>query len=192
MSETNKIKQIVSRVKSGDTEAFRVLVEKHQHLAFTVAYNIVKNRQDAEEVVQDSFIKVFNKIDQFKEESKFSSWLFKIVYNTALSRIRKKQVDTFTLEHNDYSTEYGLDSHNGWNELVITDQQKYIHKALDLLEDNDKLVLTLFYLADESLAEICKVTNEKQGTVKARLHRARAKMYVQLNGLLKDELKVLV
>lgn len=192
MIEINNIKQIIAKVKKGDTDAFRVIVAKHQHLAFTIANNIVKNRQDAEEVVQDSFIKVFTKISQFKEESKFSSWLFKIVYNTALSRIRKKQVDTFTLEHDDYTTEYGLDSHSGWDQMVLDDQQKYIHRALDELADQDKLVLTLFYLADESLADIAKITNEKQGTIKARLHRARAKMYTQLNRLLRDESKVLV
>jgi len=87
-----KEKQLIGKVKRGDTLAFRELVENYQHLAYTVAYNIIKNAQDAEEVVQDSFIKVFGKIDQFKEEAKFSSWLFKIVYNTALSRIRKKQL----------------------------------------------------------------------------------------------------
>lgn len=192
MNDTNKIKQLVAKVKSGDSEAFRYLVEKHQHLAFTIAYNIVKNRQDAEEVVQDSFVKVFTKIAQFKEESKFSSWLFKIVYNTALSRIRKKQLDTFTLEHDDYSTEYGIDSHSGWDQMVLTDQKKYIDKALSNLADQDKLVLTLFYLADEDINEICEITNEKRTTIKARLHRARAKMYTQLNALLKDELKYLV
>lgn len=100
------------------------MVEEYQHLAFTIAYGVVKNRQDAEEVVQDSFIKVFNKISQFKEESKFSSWLFKIVYNTALSRIRKKQLDTFTIDHDDYSMEFGIDSHSGWDQMVLKDQQK--------------------------------------------------------------------
>lgn len=192
MSDIKKIKQVVTRVKSGDTDAFRLLVEMHQHLAFTIAYNIVKNRQDAEEVVQDSFIKVFNKITQFKEESKFSSWLFKIVYNTALSRIRKKQLDTFTLEHDDYTMEFGIDSHSGWDQMVLEDQKKYIDKALEMLPEKDKLVLTLFYLADESLADICKITEEKQGTVKARLHRARSKVYDQLNMLLRNELKELV
>lgn len=192
MNDTNKIKQIVTKVKSGDIDAFRLLVEKHQHLAFTIAFNIVKNRQDAEEVVQDSFVKVFNKISQFKEESKFSSWLFKIVYNTSLSYIRKKQLDTFTLEQDDYTIEYGIDSHSGWDQMVLEDQQKYIHKALDNLAEQDKLVLTLFYLADESLADIAKITNEKQGTIKARLHRARKKVYNQLNGLLRNELKELV
>lgn len=192
MSDTNKIKQIIANVKNGKSDAFRLLVEEYQHLAFTIAYNIVKNRQDAEEVTQDSFVKVFNKISQFKEESKFSSWLFKIVYNTALSKIRKKQLDTFSLEHDDYSIEYGVDSHNGWNQMVLDDQKKYIHRALDRLSEKDKIVLTLFYLADENLAEIGKITNEKQGTVKARLHRARSKVYDQLNVLLKNELKELV
>lgn len=192
MNDTIKTKQLVAKVKSGHTDAFRLLVEKHQHLAFTIAYNIVKNRQDAEEVVQDSFVKVFNKISQFKEESKFSSWLFKIVYNTGLSRIRKKQLDTFTLEHDEYSVEFGLDSHSGWDQMVLEDQKKYIDAALNNLAEKDKAVLTLFYLADESLADIAKITEEKQGTVKARLHRARVKVYNELNSLLQSELKELV
>ena len=191
MSDTNKIKHIVAKVKNGNTDAFRLLVEEYQHLAFTISYNIVKNRQDAEEVVQDSFIKVFNKIAQFKEESKFSSWLFKIVYNTSLSRIRKKQLDTFTLEHDDYSTEFGTESHNGWNQMVLNDQKKYIQIALDRLPEKDKIVLTLFYLADESLSDIAKITDEKQGAIKARLHRARTKVYDELNNLLQVELKEL-
>lgn len=185
-------KQLITKVKQGNTDAFRLLVENYQHLAFTVAVNVVKNKQDAEEVVQDSFIKVFNKISQFKEQSKFSSWLFKIVYNTALSRIRKKQLETYTIEHNDYTEELGTTYHNGWTKMVLQDQQKYIHKALANLSGQDKLVLTLFYLADEGLNEICKITNEKKTTIKARLHRARAKMFTQLQGLLKEELKVLI
>lgn len=187
-----KEKQLIGRVKRGDTYAFRELVENYQHLAFTVAHNIIKNAEDAEEVVQDSFIKVFNKIDQFKEEAKFSSWLFKIVYNAALSKIRKKQLDTFTLEHNDYTVEFGVDSHSGWDKMVLKDQQKYIHKALNSLAEQDKVVLSLFYLADESLAEISEITKEKLGTIKARLHRARAKMYTALNKLLREELTVLI
>jgi len=187
-----KEKHLIEQVKLGKTHAFRILVENYQHLAFTVAVNIVKNTQDAEEVVQDSFIKVFSKIRQFKGGSKFSSWLFKIVYNTALSRIRKKQLDTYTLAPDEYGVEHGVSLHSGWDDLVLKDQKKYIQQALNNLSDQDKLVLTLFYLADEGLNEICKITNEKKTTVKARLHRARAKMYNQLNGLLKEELNVLI
>ncbi len=192
MNDTDKIKNIITEVKKGNTDAFRLLIENYQHLAFTVAYNIIKNREEAEEIVQDSFLKVFNKIAQFKEESKFSSWLFKIVYNTSLSRIRKKKIETLTLEHDDYSVKYGVDSPNGWSKMVLEDQKIYIHKALNNLADQDKLVLTLFYLADESLNEICKITNEKKTTIKARLHRARAKMYTQLGFLLKQELSELI
>ncbi|MCF6359428.1 MAG: sigma-70 family RNA polymerase sigma factor [Cyclobacteriaceae bacterium] len=192
MIDTQRSKQLIKKVKQGDTDAFRLLVENYQHLAFTVAFNIIKNKQDAEEVVQDSFVKVFSKISQFKEEAKFSSWLFKIVYNTALSRIRKKKLDVYTLEPEEYGVEHGVSLHSGWDYLVLKDQQKYIQKAMDNLSEQDKLVLTLFYLADEGLNEICKITDEKKTTVKARLHRARAKMYTQLNNLLKDEITVLI
>ena len=88
--------------------------------------------------------------------------------------------------------EFGVDSHSGWDKMVLKDQQKYIHKALNNLAEQDKVVLSLFYLADESLAEISKITDEKLGTIKARLHRARAKMYSALNELLREELTVLI
>ncbi len=192
MNDPIKEKHLIENVKQGNTEAFRLLVENYQHLAFTVAVNIIKNKQDAEEVVQDSFIKVFSKIDQFKGSSKFSSWLFKIVYNTALSRIRKKKLEVYTLEPDEYGIEHGVSLHSGWDSLVLKDQQYYIQKAMDNLSDQDKLVLSLFYLADEGLNDICKITNEKKTTVKARLHRARAKMYKELNSLLKEELSVLI
>ncbi len=192
MNDSTKEKNLINNVKQGKTDAFRLLVESYQHLAFTIAVNIVKNKQDAEEVVQDAFIKVYSKIEQFKEESKFSSWLFKIVYNTALTKIRKKQLDLFTIEPDEYGVEYGVSLHNGWDALVLKDQREYINLAMNQLGEQDKLVLTLFYLADESLNEIAEITNEKKTTVKARLHRARAKIFNNLNKLLKDELTFLI
>lgn len=192
MSDNPESKQLVRRVKAGDTGAFQQLIEKYQHLAFTVAFNIVKNREDAEEVVSDAFIKVYKNIVQHNEDSKFSSWLYKIVYNTALSRLRKKKIETYSIDADAYEKDYGVNSPDGWDTLVSNDQKKYIQLALEKLAEQDKLVLTLFYLAEEGLNEISEITREKKSTVKVRLHRARTKLYNELNVLLKNELTVLV
>lgn len=192
MSENTIVNKLVKKVKQGDTNAFRLLVEEYQHMAFTVALNIVNNREEAEEVMQDAFIKVYKNILQYKGDAKFSSWLYKIVYNTALTRLKKKKIDQISLADNDYEKDYGISIHEGWVELISDDQKKYIQQALDKLNEQDRLVLTLYYLAEEGLNEICVITNEKKSTVKVRLHRARAKLFDQLNVLLKDELKALV
>lgn len=191
MSENSAIINLVRKVKQGETDAFRFLVEEYQHLAFTVAYNIVKNSEDAEEVVQDAFVKVFKNIGQYERKAKFSSWLYRIVYNTALTRIRKKEIDQYSL-NDEYEKDYGLSVHTGWTEMVADDQKRFIKQAMEKLPEQDSLVLTLYYLAEESLNEICTITKEKKSTVKVRLHRARAKLFDQLNVLLKDELKTLV
>lgn len=191
MSDNPECKQLVRSVKAGDTGAFQQLVEKYQNLAFTVAFNIVKNREDAEEVVSDAFIKVYKNIVQHNEASKFSSWLFKIVYNTALSRIRKKKLEMFSMDASVYEKDYGISNSDGWSSLVYEDQKAFIQQALEKLPEQDNLVLTLFYLAEEGLNEISEITGEKKSTVKVRLHRARTKLFDQLSLILKDEIKQL-
>lgn len=192
MSDNPEIRQLVRQVKAGNVNAFQQLVVKYQHLAFTVAYNIVKNREDAEEIVSDAFIKVYKNIVQHNEQSKFSSWLYKIVYNTALSRLRKKKLEVFSMDADDYEKDYGISTPDGWDRLVSDDQKKYIQLALENLSQQDKMVISLFYLAEEGLNEISEITGEKKSTVKVRLHRARTKLYNELNALLKSEIKVLV
>lgn len=192
MSDNPEIKKLVRQVKTGNAYAFQQLVEKYQHLAFTVAYNIVKNREDAEEIVSDAFIKVYKNIVQHNEQSKFSSWLYKIVYNTALSRLRKKKLEVFSIDADEYDKDYGVSAPDGWDVMVYDDQKRYIQMALEQLPEQDKLVLSLFYLAEEGLNEISEITGEKKSTVKVRLHRARTKLYNELNILLKGEIKVLI
>ena len=81
---------IIARVKQGDMVAFNALIDEHKAMAFTLAIKLLKNREDAEEVTQDAFVKAYKNISQFEGKSKFSTWLYTIVYNTALTRLRKK------------------------------------------------------------------------------------------------------
>ncbi len=80
----------ISKILAGDSTAYVFLIEKYKNMAFSIALKITRNREDAEEIAQDAFIKVYDSLKDFRKKSKFSTWLYKIVYNTAISRIRKK------------------------------------------------------------------------------------------------------
>jgi len=81
----------IEKVVAGDNSAYRTLVEKHKELVFTIAVKILRNREEAEEVAQDVFLKAFNALPNFKAEAKFSTWLYRITYNTAISQSRRKK-----------------------------------------------------------------------------------------------------
>ena len=88
----------ISKVLEGDMQAFSYLVDKYKDMVFTLAFRILKNRENAEEVAQDSFVKVYQNLKKFKSKSKFSTWLYRIVYNTAISRVRVKQNPTMSID----------------------------------------------------------------------------------------------
>ena len=84
----------INKVLKGNLPSYAILVEKHKGLAYTLALRIAKNNEDAEEIAQDAFLKAYNSLGSFKQDSRFSTWLYKIIYNTAISRFRKKHIET--------------------------------------------------------------------------------------------------
>jgi len=90
----------IEKVINGDTSAYTNLVNKHKDMVYTIALRIARNHQDAEEIAQDVFLKAFQSLESFRQKSKFSTWLYRIVYNTAISKIRKKQPEVTALDEN--------------------------------------------------------------------------------------------
>ncbi|GHE52733.1 RNA polymerase sigma factor [Roseivirga thermotolerans] len=184
---------IIARVKQGDMVAFNALIDEHKAMAFTLAIKLLKNREDAEEVTQDAFVKAYKNISQFEGKSKFSTWLYTIVYNTALTRLRKKQIsiqelDSHTVENSAEASE----SSASWNTLRKDERSSYIQQALHRLVEEDQVVITLFYLNENSLVEICEITGWELSNVKVRLHRARKRLLAQLEKLLDTEVRSLL
>ena len=161
-------------------------------MIYTLVIKIVKNREDAEEVAQDSFLKAYQKLDAFKGKSKFSTWLYTIAYRNALTKVRKKKLETTDIDS------YVLDNHSDDHDfpqleaIKNGEQQKYVKKAIDNLGETDCLLITLFYLHDNSIEEIQEITDMNQSNVKVRLFRARKKLYNELSLLLKDEVKTIL
>lgn len=178
----------IDKVLQGNAASFSYLVEQYKDMAYTVALKIVRNVEDAEEVAQDSFVKAFQQLRTFKGNSKFSTWLYTIVYRTAISKTRKKKIEVTAIDEyviDNYTTDI---SFSQIEELKHQEQQKYIKAAINELPELDALLVTLFYMNDNTLDEIEKITGYTKTNVKVRLFRARKKLYKSLEHFLNKEL----
>jgi len=182
----------IDKVLSGDTNAFAYLINKYKDMTYTIAIKIVKSHEDAEEVAQDSFLKAYEKLNTFKGNAKFSTWLYTIVYRNSITKIRKKKVDTSDID------DYVIDNHSEGDDfpqieaMKNEEQQKYVREAIDKLPEKDALLITLFYMNDNSIEEIEQITELSQSNVKVKLFRARKKLNQELSLLLKEELKTIL
>jgi RNA polymerase sigma factor (sigma-70 family) len=177
--------ETIGRVLSGDVAAYASLVEKHKNLVFSIVLKIVNSREDAEEIAQDVFLKVYQSLNTFERKSKFSTWLYRVAYNAAISKTRKKKVEMVAIEET-VITNYSTDEiGRNMNELDQDDRQLILEKALMRLPEEDNLLITLFYKNGNSIEDIRDITGLSVSNVKVRLHRIRKKLYEEMNGLLK-------
>jgi RNA polymerase sigma factor (sigma-70 family) len=182
---------IIERVKSGNTAAFALLVDRYKDMVNTVSYRIVKNVEDAEEVTQDTFLKAFQKIDSYKGDSKFSTWIYSIAFNASISKTRKKRLEFSDIDTNE-SDVFVEGSASQLTLLKEEEQKKYISMALNQMPSDDALLLSLFYLQECSVEEIHEITALSHSNIKVKLHRSRKKFYQQLELLLNQEIKTLL
>lgn len=182
----------IDKVLQGDTNAFAYLINKYKNMAYTLAIKVVKNHEDAEEVAQDSFLKAYEKLGSFQGNSKFSTWLYTIIYRNAITKIRKKKVTTSDID--DYVMDNYSEGHDFPQIEAIKngEQQKYVREAIDRLPEKDALLITLFYMNESSIEEIEQITNLTQSNIKVILFRARKKLNTELSFLLKEEVKTIL
>ena len=174
----------VNEVIAGNKASFAVLIDRHKDLVFTIAMNITRNREDAEEVAQDAFLKAFQKLAGFRQESSFQTWLYRIAYNEAISRIRKNKVKLLDLEEEITGNIPEEEIEEDIAGLDEEEQKMVIGKILDGLPDIDRVIVTLFYLENHPVSEISVVTGLGESNVKVRLHRVRKRIYSDLQQIL--------
>ncbi len=179
----------IERVLKGDTNAFALLVEYYKDLVFTICYRITKNAEDAEECAQDTFLKAFKNLESFRQEAKFSTWLFRIAYNNAISKQRKLKLEYQSTDERQVQNVSFDDTESGLNNLGNAQRKHYIKLALAELQGEEANLIGLYYYNELSLAEIQEVTGIEVSNIKVKLHRARKKLSVILQRLLKDELE---
>jgi RNA polymerase sigma factor (sigma-70 family) len=172
----------IERILAGEQHLYAEMVDQYKRYAYTIAQKILQNRPDAEEATQDAFVKAYHHLKGFNQQSKFSTWLYRIVFNTAISYKRKNKQQFQSLENT--FVEYRGE---GEGMLEKTDRKKFLNLAMAKLNEADRTALTLFYLQEFSLEEIAEITGMPANTAKVRIHRARLRLADELKNILNQE-----
>ena len=185
--------ELIEQTLAGNQAAYADLVKRHQRFVFTLALRFSKNREDAEEIAQDCFIKAYRSLSAFQRQSKFSTWLYSIVYTTAMTFLRKKRVDTDSIDdENTYIQLENTSSSHDINSAENKSRSYYLNQAITQLMPDDAAIITLFYMGEQSLDEIGKALGIETNTVKVKLFRARQRLKEKLEHNLKHEVKELI
>ncbi|MDX2086614.1 MAG: sigma-70 family RNA polymerase sigma factor [Kofleriaceae bacterium] len=175
-------RSLLRRLRDRDERAFRELLESHRDRVFNITYRMLGNRAEAEDVAQEVFIAVFKNIDDFREESKFSTWLYRVTVNHCKNRIkylaRRHDRDRDELDETSHQANGAI---NGTpvraaqpdRALANAQMEKLLQEAIAALDEDQREVIILRDVEDLSIEEICEITKLPDGTVKSRLHRAR-------------------
>ena len=178
----------INLIIEGDINAFNILVDRYKDLVFSLALKMVKNREEAEEVAQDAFIKVFKSLSQFKGDSKFSTWIYKVTYNTCLDRLKKQKREQQVVSIDEFNTNQIKSIDNALDKMENEEREKAIQDCIQLLPADDAFLLTLFYFDEQSLEEIAKVIGLTANNVKVKLFRSRKKLTSILKETLEPEI----
>lgn len=190
MSTGQNDNEIISLVLKGDQQAYALLVNRYQSYVFTLSLRFTKNREDAEEVAQDIFIKAYRALADFKGNSKFSTWLYTIVNNTCITFLRKKRLETHSLDKEGvFEVADSQDSGLRANLVEQKSRVAMVNSAISLLNPDDAEIITLFYKSEQSLEEIAQILSLETNTAKVRLHRARTRLKEKMEKHFAEELK---
>ena len=178
---------LINQIVEGDTNAFAILVDRYKDLVFTLALRMLKNREEAEEVAQDTFIKTYKPIETFKGDSKFSTWIYRVAYNTCLDRIKKNRKHLNDVEINEFTAHEVVTIDNALDNMEIKEREEAIQRCIDELPSEESFLLTLYYFDDLSLDEISKIVGITANSIKVKLFRSRKKLATILKSQLEPE-----
>lgn len=178
----------IERTLRGNMNAYGQLIQKHEKYVFTLAMRILKNREEAEEAAQDAFMKAFHSLKTFEGKSKFTTWLYTIVYNEALGRLRKSKNHTVQLDEVEDIANGSTDYLDGLKSLQLIERKELIQRGLDAMKPAESAALTLFYLEEQSIKEIEEIMGLTGSHVKILLHRGRKSLLESIQKITKAEL----
>ena len=177
MAATLSDEQLIEQVRQGRPASFSMLVRRYEKYAFTLALRFVKNREDAHEVAQDAFLRAFRYLPDFRGDAKFSTWLYKIVYSTALNFLRKQQPDIVSTDDELRPVQLpDVGTPDASQAMETQDRNSDLQRAIAMLAPDDASIITLFYLYEQSLEEICQIMELTNTNAKTKLCRARQRL----------------
>lgn len=179
---------LIDKTLYGDTRAFGLLIEKYQDYIFTVVYRMIKVREEAEEIVQDTFLKAYEALPTFRGESKFSTWLYRIAYRKTLDRLRKGYGLTTSEVIEEITGNAVENLENGLELMLQEERSDVIKKCLLQLPEQEAAIITLYYFEEQSVREIAEVTELSEDNIKIKLYRSRKLLFTLLENYMKPEI----
>lgn len=174
----------IENVRQGNLASYTYLVDKYKNMAFTIARKILPNAQDAEDAAQESFLKAYMQIGSFEGKAKFSTWLYTIVYRTAISKLQQHRMAMQSIDEEleeNYDYEY---SPPPLEALQVREREQFVKEAINRLPKTEALVITLYYLNESPIEEIQQITGLSNSNIKVKLFRARKVLGKELQFLL--------
>lgn len=181
---------LIEGILRGEQQLFAVLVDRYQNMVFSVAYRFTNNREDAEELAQSAFVKAYQSLANYRGDAKFSTWLYTVVNSVCLTFLRKRRLETHSLDNeNVFHRADNMDSGMRANQVETKSKVQMVQQAIGMLAPDDAQVLTLFYQGEQSLDEIGKIMGIDPNTAKVKLHRARQRLKTTLEKNFTAEIK---
>lgn len=174
-------KELIKKAREGHIESFEKLINEHQKTVYNISLKMLKNEQDAYDAAQDSLLKAFRYISNFKGNSAFSTWIYKITVNTCLDMINKKKQkgniisieQQISLKDNEVTLQFEDKKQNVVSEILEEERKKVLYEAIDMLSVEHREMILLRDIEGFSYEEIAKITDKNIGTVKSKINRAR-------------------
>lgn len=175
----NNEEKLIKKCQKGDIDAFETLISSYEKIAYNIALKMLKNREDAMDISQEAFIKVYKSIDKFNFKSSFSTWLYRIVVNTCIDHLKKKKkvysIDsTVETQNGEIHTEIPDTTNNPEQLMEKKLTKELVHRSINELSETHKVVIVLRDIQGFSYEEISQIIGCSQGTVKSRISRARS------------------
>jgi RNA polymerase sigma factor (sigma-70 family) len=182
--------EIIQRVLQGDHQSYAEIVKRYQNFVFSITLRYTDNREDAEEISQDVFVKAYRSLSDFRGASKFSTWLYTIVTTSCITFLRKKKLDTHSLD-NERVFELADSQDSGFRANLVEQKSRVamVNDAIKLLNPDDAKMITLFYKGEQTLEEIGRIMGIEPNAAKVRLHRARQRLKEKMEKYFMQEVK---
>ena len=177
----------IEKVLNGETDCFARLLERYSKQVFSLIVKIVGNREDAEELTQDVFVKAYGSLSQFRRESSLPTWLYRIAYNMAISATRKKKMDSLPIDELLLSETPDEPGETDFGDSDAEMRIFYLNRALELLSPDERALIMFFYKENQSMEEIALITGLTVTNVKTKICRIRKKLYVYIRKMEEEQ-----
>ncbi|MBI5471420.1 MAG: sigma-70 family RNA polymerase sigma factor [Ignavibacteriae bacterium] len=183
--------EIIEHIRRGDARKFALLVDRHKDKAFTLAVRVIGDRHEAEESVQDGFMRAYRNLGQFRGDARFSTWLYRIVYNVCMTKVTRKRQRPESMDvQSSLVANTFVDDEDVASDIRLENEEyrAILRDEVEMLPEKFRTAITLFYLEEMSYEEMTTVLNLPLGTIKTNLFRGRALLRERVQARLRGEL----